>query len=215
MRSEIMAACTHCGEKHKITAYSSINVAETPELREKVLDGSLFMWECPHCGSLNLIQSQTLYHDPVEKLMIWSTGDSRELETQIATAYSKVEEMADYTARFTADIGSLIEKVKIFASGLDDIVIEMCKYVTKLELRDKDKSHAEEINAAPFKFLKLDGADNEITLAYPVGGEMQMVAIGFNVYEDCRGIVSRNPEVSKAAAGFTRVDAEWLSRFFR
>ena len=42
-----------------------------------------------------------------------------------------------------------------------------------------------------------------------------MVAIGFNVYEDCRGIVSRNPEVSKAAAGFTRVDAVWLSRFFR
>lgn len=215
MTSEIQASCSRCKEAGKVTSYTSINISENPELKDKVLDGSLFVWECPHCGTMNLIQSQTLYHDPAEKLMIWVTGGSVELETRIADAYSKIEEMSGYTARFTEDVGSLIEKVKIFSSGLDDAVIEMCKYVTKMELAGKDKAHAEALSNAPFKFLKLDGADNEITLAYPLDGQMQMVAIGFNVYEDCRGIINRNPEVSKTTSGFVRVDAEWLSRFFR
>lgn len=215
MSEDILLGCSRCGEKSSIRTYGSINVSTNPEFKEKVLDGSMFVWECPHCGTLNLIRNQVLYHDPAEKLMVWVTGGSIELEEKISSAYAKVEEMAGYTARFVNDAGSLIEKVKIFDAGLDDIVIEMCKYVTKMELVGKDKANAEAINAAPFKFLKLDGADNELTLAYPLNGQMQMVVIGFNVYEDCRGIINRNPSVTASANGFVRIDADWLARFFR
>ena len=43
---------------------------------------------------------------------------------------------------------------------------------------------------------------------------MQLAEVGFNVYEDCRGILSRNPSV-KEDPGFALVDAAWVSRFFR
>ena len=43
---------------------------------------------------------------------------------------------------------------------------------------------------------------------------MQLVNIGFNVYEDARGILQRNPSV-KAPDGFATVDAGWIDQFFR
>ena len=52
--NEGMADCPQCGNRNTIKVYRSINVADNPELKEKVKDGSLFLWECPHCGKVNL-----------------------------------------------------------------------------------------------------------------------------------------------------------------
>lgn len=215
MTSQTEASCGRCGERQTIIAYDSINVKESPELKAQVLDGSLFVWECPHCGAHNLVHCQTLYHDPSEKLMVWLSFGSHELEERVRAAYGGIPEMKDYTLRFVDDAGSLIEKVKIFDAGLDDVVMEMAKYVTRMELCGSMRERADQISKAPFKFLRLDGADGEITLAYPLDGQMQMAAVGFNVYEDCRGILKRNPAMAEAAAGFAKVDAAFVSRFFR
>ena len=215
MISEIKYTCTGCGEQYSVTVYDSINAAETPELKAAVLDGSAFVRQCPHCGCPNLLRYRMLYHDPSEKLMIWLTCGSEELEEQVRGVYGSIEELKDYTTRFVDDAGSLIEKLKIFDAGLDDVIVEMTKYVTKLELCEKDKEHAEAILDAQFKFFSLDGADNLITLAYPADGQMQMVEVGFNVYEDCRGIVKRNPAITEAASGFVKVNKDWLAKYVR
>lgn len=215
MTTTITAVCSRCTSEHSVDVLNSMNVSEHPELKGKVLDGSAFVWECPHCGTMNLIQYQTLYHDPSEKLMIWLTRGSEELENRVRSAYSKLEGLEDYTMRFVDDAGSLIEKIKIFDAGLDDLAMEMTKYVTKLELCERQKDRAPEIMSSPFKFFKISGPDNEITLAYPFDGKMQMVAIGFNVYEDCRGIIGRNPQATESVIGFTRIDGGWLAEYFR
>lgn len=212
---EIQARCSSCGENHTISTYGSINVSEDPLLKEKVKDGSLFVWECPHCGQLNLAKYTTLYHDPDGKLMVWllPLGESLDPGTENGMA-NIAEELDDYTLRRVDDIGSLIEKVNIFDAGLDDIIIEMCKYVTKMELVEKTPQKRAEIMAAPFKFYRMGGADNEITLSFPMDGNMHGVNIGFNVYEDCSGILRRNPTI-KPKRGFARIDSAWLGKFFR
>lgn len=215
MTSQTESTCSRCGSCCEVTAYDSINVRETPEIKAQVLDGSLFVWECPHCGAPNLVRCQTLYHDPDEKLMVWLTSGSEDLERRVREAYGDIPEMKDYTLRFVDDAGSLIEKVKIFDAGLDDVVMEMAKYVTRMEMCSSAGDGAEGIASAPFKFLRLDGADGEITFAYPLDGQMQMAAVGFNVYEDCRGILKRNPAIAEAAAGFAKVDAAFIGRYFR
>lgn len=215
MTTETTGICSRCREENKVTIYNSINIGEQPELKDAVLDGSAFVWTCPHCGTLNLLQYQTLYHDPSEKLMVWLTRGSEELEEQVREAYSRLDGLEEYTMRFVDDAGSLIEKIKIFDAGLDDRTMEMTKYVTRLELCENQKENAQDILAAPFKFLRMSGPDNEITLAYPLDGKMQMAAIGFNVYEDCRGIIKRNPEVAAGSSGFLKIDSSWVSRFFR
>ena len=212
---EISVRCSSCGNTHTVETYGSINVSEDPSLKEKVKDGSLFVWECPHCGQLNLAKYTTLYHDPDNNLMIWllPTGSSLDTGTE-SKMISAAEELDDYTLRRVDDIGSLIEKVNIFDAGLDDLVIEMCKYVTKMELVEKTPQKKEAIFSAPFKFYRIGGADNEITLSFPLEGNMHGINIGFNVYEDCSGILRRNPSIC-AEKGFARIDADWLSKFFR
>ena len=85
-----------------------------------------------------------------------------------------------------------------------------CKWVTRRELSAKNP----EMMDAKLRFLRMDGPDNEMVLAFPLNGQMQVVNIGFNVYEDARGILGRNPSI-RPEAGFAQVDAAWLDRFFR
>ena len=123
------ASCSRCGGKHSVETYPSINVALNPDLKTRVQDGSLFVWECPYCGARNLLKYQTLYHDPAEKLMVWLLPGDAEPPAQVADA---VKELDGYTLRLVREVGDLVEKVKIHACGLDDVLVEMCKYVTRL-----------------------------------------------------------------------------------
>ena len=222
------AKCAGCGNENTVNTYPSINVSSDPDLKAKVKDGSLFVWECPHCGHINLAVFQTLYHDPEEKLMIWllpednmDDGEKAALEKHMESLAGQITAdnsgaMEGYTLRRVSDAGSLIEKVNIHDAGLDDATMEICKYVTKMELADKeqDKEKAGAIINADFKFYKMEGPDNDITLTYPSDGQICGVQIGFNVYEDCSGILKRNP-ASRPGAGFAKVDAKWLATVFR
>ena len=100
--------------------------------------------------------------------------------------------------------GEMMEKIKIAEAGLDDVAMEICKYVTAQEMGKAD---------VDFKFFRLDGADRRILLTYPEGGEMQVVGTGFSVYEDAAGIVARNSEL--AVRGLVRVNAAWLATHIR
>ena len=182
------ANCSRCGESHAVTTYPSINTAQQPDLKARVRDGSLFVWECPHCGARNLLKYQTLYHDPAEKLMVWLLPGDAVLPQAVVDA---VRELDGYTLRLVREVGDLVEKVNIHASGLDDLSVEICKYVTRL-----------------------DGPDGDLVFTFPQDGEMKAVNVGFRVYEDARGILGRHQEI-RPEPGFALIDAAWLGRYFR
>lgn len=189
----IMQTCTSCGVQHGVAFQPSVNVTRTPSLREKIASGEYFIWECPRCGAKNLIRQPFLMHDEKERLMILLTD-----------ARVKSEGLPEgYTGRIVRSAGDLVEKLKIFDSSLDDIVMELCKYVTLGELKLD----------IPLRFVSAGGADSEMTFTYPKGSDMEMIAVGFNVYEDCAGIVRRNPEMRRAAEGLVCIDREWLAQF--
>lgn len=211
--TEALAPCSKCGQKNKITIYKSINISENPALRDKVKDGSLFLWECPHCGQVNLARYETLYHDPERKLMVWLMPEGEISETQMNAITMHTKAMGGYTLRRVNDMGSLMEKVLINEAGLDDAVLEMCKYVTKMEMLQKSigNDRKEEFMAASFHFYKSEGEGNDrlITFMYGFDGQMLGVNVAWNVYQDCNGILERNP-IMKPANGFERIDADWL-----
>ena len=121
--------------------------------------------------------------------------------------------MGGYTLRRVNDMGSLMEKVLINDAGLDDVVVEMCKYVTKLEMIQTTvgAEQKDEFMASTFHFYKSEGEDDAciLTFMYGMDGQMQGVNIGWNVYQDCSGILERNPQI-RPAEGFSKIDAEWL-----
>ena len=136
----IMQTCTSCGVQHGVAFQPSVNVTRTPSLREKIASGEYFIWECPRCGAKNLIRQPFLMHDEKERLMILLTD-----------ARVKSEGLPEgYTGRIVRSAGDLVEKLKIFDSGLDDIVMELCKYVTLGELKLD----------VPLRFVSAGGADS-------------------------------------------------------
>lgn len=216
--TESIATCSRCGKSTKLTIYKSINISEDPSLKEKVKDGSLFLWKCPSCGQVNLAKYDTLYHDPEKKIMIWLLQDENMSETQMHSITLHAKAIGNYTLRRVTDTGSLMEKVIIFDNGLDDVIIEMCKYVLKMEMVSKSENEeaARRIMQMHLHFFRMDG-DGEsrtITFVYPEDGQMKKITIGYNVYEDCSGILQRNAHI-KPAEGFDKIDSEWLSRFFK
>jgi len=209
---ETEVRCSKCGAAHSFKVYRSINVAENPELKDSVKDGSIFVWECPDCGQKNLAKYETLYHDPASKTMIWllPTGNFQASEMAAITNHTKA--MGGYRLRRVSDIGSLMEKLLIFEAGLDDVVVEMCKYVTKAEMAAKaGEERAQEIISMPMHFYRVGEHEGQkyFTLSFPDNGKMVGCNIGYNVYEDCLGILSRNPSITPEE-GFAKVDSEWL-----
>ncbi|MCQ2181692.1 MAG: CpXC domain-containing protein [Bacteroidales bacterium] len=187
--------CANCGKEQEVKLWGSVNTADNPELRDEVRSGRLFVWECPHCGTVNLISDPFLYTDTENSFILVLSADK----------LNASGEVPGFTSRQVASVGELIEKIRIFEAGLDDIAIELCKYVTCREMgRDAD-----------LKFVGTRGADQAIILTYPDKGQMEMLELGFNVYQDCCGILSRNPVIAEKAKGLVRVDRAWISGFIK
>lgn len=194
--------CGTCGAAFTTDFPEKVNAREEPELKAAILDGSLFITECPKCGKRSIARTPLLYHDPDTRLMIWLPADA-EQEVDAVRIFSSTPGLEDYTGRLVAGAGELIEKIKIFDAGLDDIAVELCKYVTMQET-------GKEVS---MKFLRIDDSAAEMTLAYPEDGNMQMLSVGLNVYEDCCAILARNPQLRENARGLVRIDQAWLSEY--
>ena len=190
--SNVRFRCSRCAHEYEAPVYRHIDALADPSLKEKVKSGSLFVRECPECGLRELVTSPVVYRDGHLLLCLSDRKVS-------------VEGLEDVHGRLVADVGSFIEKVKIFDAGLDDVPMEFCKFVTRQEM-GKD---------ADLKFLRTDGADNDIIFTYPEAGQMQLLSVGFNVYEDCCAIVGRNPVITEGLKGLVKVDREWVEQFLR
>lgn len=187
--------CPTCGTAFDVQRHDLVNVKENPELKASVLNGDIFLQECPRCGRRHLVGGPLVYLDPDERVLVMLSDKPLTLA-----------DTGGYTARLVSRAGDLVEKVKIFDAGLDDRAIEMCKYVTKQEAGKPGMD---------LKFLRLDGADNELVFTYPAAGQMELLAVGFNVYEDSRGIIARNPHVAERARGLAVIDEAWVASLLR
>ncbi len=64
--------CPKCNKKIPCVIYDSINVTLDPELKEKLLDTSLFHVTCPHCHKTFTHHYPFLYHDMEKKFMVFA-----------------------------------------------------------------------------------------------------------------------------------------------
>jgi len=62
--------CPQCGTEGNFTVWQSVNVDLNPDLKSKVLDGSLFEWTCPQCGKTFNVPYTFLYHDMTHNFMV-------------------------------------------------------------------------------------------------------------------------------------------------
>ena len=128
--------CPFCHEDVPFIVHDSINVGLHPELKENVLDWSIFQYQCPHCKKSDIVCHPVLYHDPENEIMIqvlWHEEEfgqpvEKELQTLIEIMGQK-----NYRRREVFGYRELMEKIRVFDDGLDDFAIALLKTIYKLQ----------------------------------------------------------------------------------
>lgn len=124
--------CPNCGEAANFEIWESINVDLNPEMREMVLSGNLFNFKCPHCDKEAKLGYPFLYHDMKHKFLIYFCDENDIDKCKKAlddlTKNEETKEIAKSEKyRIVTSYLQLVEKIKIFESGLDDRMIELLK----------------------------------------------------------------------------------------
>ena len=115
-------ACPNCGEAHPLNIYTSINIADNPELKERVLDESIFDYQCEDCGYMAEITYPLVYHDPKAGYMILLLNQGQEFEgVDVPSALDNV------VKRRVESLAELKEKILIFDAGCSDVAVELVK----------------------------------------------------------------------------------------
>ena len=128
--------CPKCGGVSEYRSYSSVNAQISPDLAEKLIDGSLFDFVCPECKNKMTVFYSCLYNDMNAGMMIQlvSKGGEREV-------IEFLESMADdellgsiagmSTHRIVFSQNELREKALLLRDGFDDGIMEILKILVK------------------------------------------------------------------------------------
>lgn len=143
--TKIKHSCPRCGKSSDLTIWKSVNTQLNPELKPKVMDGSLFVFHCIYCNYNQEVAYAMLYHAQQDHCMIWwipkdedgkQVYSPRELETM-------AKKLPGYKLRLVSSLNRLREKISIFDAGLDDRAIELLKrsvWATQLAFEDVEPS---------------------------------------------------------------------------
>ena len=68
--------CPSCHHEGDFEVWDSINTVLDPEMKEKVLNQSIFLYTCPNCGETFRLNYPTLYHQMEDLVMIYLVPES-------------------------------------------------------------------------------------------------------------------------------------------
>ena len=68
--------CPSCHHEGDFELWDSINTALDPEMKEKVLNQSIFLYTCPSCGKTFRLDYSILYHQMEDLIMIYLVSES-------------------------------------------------------------------------------------------------------------------------------------------
>ena len=86
--------CPSCHHDGDFEVWDSINTVLDPEMKEKVLNQSIFLYTCPNCGETFRLNYPILYHQMEDLVMIYLVPES-EVEKTYEIFYEK-NALADY-----------------------------------------------------------------------------------------------------------------------
>jgi hypothetical protein len=156
-----------------------VDTGEDPDAEKNLFNGAMFSYTCPFCHEDQDISYSCLYHDQARKVLIGyadNEKDETEMRLNLSGSYHRDEldqVLRDWssscTKRLVTSISDLQEKVLIFHFNLDDRLIEIAKYMTKMIAEEQQPqlkidslffNHGE--NGYSFVIVNEEGSTGEI-----------------------------------------------------
>lgn len=201
-------SCPHCGAAVKTEMWPGINAQDSPELRERLLNETLFDWTCPRCGYRARLLYPCLYHDRDRQFMVYLAPSGSCSELGAVDVSEKFPRLSSVKKRVVATLPRMKEKVLIFEAGLNDYAVELVKLALADVMNEKYGKQAESCY-----FCYADEAEDKIGFSFVFEGEDGPVLRGtrLDAYEKSFEIV-KGSGVPEQDPGFLSVDAEAARR---
>jgi hypothetical protein len=178
--SQASVDCSSCGKGFTATTWDSLNAELNPEEARRVVDGSLFHFECPHCRAGGEFQYTLLFHDMRHQRMVWFFEDPEKANTDFLDTPLRMfgATGSQYQLRLTGNHSRLRELASIWLDGLDDVGILLSKVVMAGLFHERD---GVEIRNA--WFLRRDGDGNIVFAVETANGSMGDATLPKEIYE--------------------------------
>jgi len=170
--------CPLCQTTGEFTIYPNINVTKNPEMKQKVISGELFMYECPRCHRKGQVDYGPIYHDTDKHLLIIECKDEQEGYKLVNQFKEEIKDLdIKYRLRIVKDCYQLKEKIMIFDEGLDDRGVEVSKLINRLNVKHNypdfviKRVYFNKLEDGSCRFEYIDPNNKLITI--PVEGEMK------------------------------------------
>ena len=130
--------CPKCQHEQEVSLHESINLKDTPELKQALLSNQLNTVVCEQCKASFRVDKPILYHDPAHSVMIYliplneesfEQGERKFVESlqRLNGKLPKESKMPDVCLVFSRI--ELVERIFLFDAGLDERIIEYIKYL--------------------------------------------------------------------------------------
>ena len=172
--------CPKCHASVELPVFDFVNVTEHPEIKEKILNKEVFTLFCRKCGHRELLILPMLYKDDDKMIFInlcQSEADAIAYRFPLDNPMCKM--LAEtHQLRAVNGVNGLIEKIRIFDDGLNELAIA---YLKKRIIEQMDS----------LKWVFYDHIMDE-NIHFAVGmknGSVRMINFPLKAYEGAAGYV--------------------------
>lgn len=113
--------CPQCGESQKYKLYTGVNAQDNPELKQSILDETMFDWRCQRCNYFAAMAYPFIYVDNQAGYVICLTPGGA------GSAVEAPEPFSGYVKRRVKNLAEMKEKIMIFDRGCHDVAVELVK----------------------------------------------------------------------------------------
>lgn len=195
-----VVGCPSCGVLEEFTAYPSIVIPTDREMRDQILDESLFFWRCGSCDYETQMVYSCLYQDKIRKFMIFVQPKD---EDPAVLQQLPIEGLEEVKKRIVTNIEEMKEKLLLLEAGLNDYATELVKLVLTQVVTSK-------WGVAPEKsfYCGVNADKNTIEFVFYLNEEEPPVyqGIKMDVYNTSLEIVTSIQ--TKESNGFLRIDSD-------
>ena len=157
MPRTVKITCPNCGRESDFVIWDSINTMLDPETKQAVRDESLFKFTCPHCHETTTVNYSFLYHQMEDHMMIHCAMTEENRKDFLEIIHNNKNDLMPgdnaekYLIRSVLTLNETKEKLQIFDAGLDDRMIELCKYIILSKLIREDNLNPEDTELYYFR----------------------------------------------------------------
>jgi len=194
-----------CGNTQPFTVWGSVNASLDPELKGKLLDGTLTLFKCEKCGDSGQVPYELMYHDMEQKVMflVGEAGPDMSL-LSLGPAVAKLQ--GGYTYRLVDCYSELIEKILIWDAGLDDRTVEVFKELFLRTITGESSVYFSRI---------CDGSEDEMEFVVVKETGNGVFPVPFQgMFRVCEATVCKDlPSVESERHQWIKVDREYAMKY--